>query len=175
MNYRDARPDDADALSRFARDTFVATFGHLYPSEDLSAFLADRYTPAAFRAQLEDPTRWTRLALDGDDIVGYAMVGPLRLPVDGPGLELSRLYVAERVRGAGVAAHLMAEAIEHARGSGAPALYLSVYENNERAIRFYRRYGFVEVGDYDFMVGTVRDRDILCRLDLDTTRADPSS
>lgn len=174
MRYRDGRPEDADDLSRFARDTFVGTFGHLYPPADLEAFLVDRYEPGTFRKQLQDPARWVRLALDGTDMVGYAMVGPLTLPVDGPGLELARLYVAERVRGAGVAARLMADVIDHARRQRAPALYLSVYEDNERAMRFYRRYGFEEVGEHAFMVGSVRDRDLIWRLDLERP-ANPSS
>ena len=175
MRYRDAHPDDAAALSRFARDTFVDTFGHLYPSADLEAFLLDRYTEATFRAQLLDPSRWIRLAFDGDELVGYAMVGPISLPVEGTGLELSRLYVGERVRGGGVAARLMDEVIDFARSRAAPALYLSVYEDNERARRFYRRYGFEEVGEHAFMVGRVRDRDLICRLELDPAADAPSS
>jgi len=73
------------------------------------------------------------------------------------------------VRGRGVAAALMEDAIAWARSRGAPALYLSVWENNERAQRFYRRYGFRHVGEHAFMVGRVRDRDLIWRLDLGTS------
>lgn len=166
MIYRTARPEDARALSVFARDTFVETFGHLYPPQDLKAFLWTRYSPRIQRRELRDPAIRYRLALDGDAIVGYSMVGPLRLPIQGEGLELSRLYVAPSVQGKGVAARLMDDAVEYARERGAAALYLSVYENNERAKRFYRRYGFDQVGEYDFMVGRARDRDLIWRLDL---------
>ena len=47
-------------------------------------------------------------------------------------------------QGAGVAAALMDWAVETARAAGAPALYLSVWEEGDRAIAFYRRQGFVD-------------------------------
>lgn len=166
MIYRTARLEDARALSIFARDTFVETFGHLYPPQDLAAFIWTRYSPRIQRRELRDPSIHYRLALDDDGIVGYSMVGPLRLPIEGDGLELSRLYVAPSVQGQGVAARLMEDAIAHARARGAAGLYLSVYEHNERAKRFYKRYGFEQVGEYDFMVGRARDRDLIWRMDL---------
>ena len=36
---RRATPDDAEAMSCIATDTFVETFGELYPPEDLAYFL----------------------------------------------------------------------------------------------------------------------------------------
>ena len=50
---RKATPDDADAMSRITTDTFVETFGHLYPPEDLAYFLLNSYSPAAQREMLE--------------------------------------------------------------------------------------------------------------------------
>jgi GNAT superfamily N-acetyltransferase len=94
-------------------------------------------------------------------------MGVLSMPVeDGGALELHRLYVDESVKGAGVAAALMEDAIAWARGRGATALYLSVWEHNERAQRFYRRFGFEDHGEWDFMVGGTADRDLIWRLAL---------
>ena len=45
-------------------------------------------------------------------------------------------------------------------------LYLSVFTDNHRARRFYSRYGFIEEGPYQFMVGNHADEDIVMRLDL---------
>jgi RimJ/RimL family protein N-acetyltransferase len=45
-------------------------------------------------------------------------------------------------------------------------MFLSVFIDNHRARRFYARYGFEEVGRYDFMVGTHADHDLILRLKL---------
>lgn len=166
MLYRDAEDRDAEALAAFSRDSFVATFGHLYPPEDLAAYIAAKYQPALQRGEIVDADVHYRLAFSGDALVGYCKSGPVTLPVQEAGLELHRLYVDESVKGAGVARTLMDEALAWMRGRGAAAVFLSVWENNSRAQRFYRRYGFEHIGEHGFMVGRVRDRDLIWRLGL---------
>lgn len=165
--YRDANVSDAEVLSDLARETWVSTFGDLYPPEDLSAYLIAKYGADIQRREIADRDRRYRLALRDGALVGYCMMGALDLPVDDDqGVELHRLYVAESVKGAGVAAALMQDAIDWARERGARAMYLSVWENNIRAQRFYRRFGFADHSEWDFMVGRVADRDFIWWLAL---------
>jgi len=168
FEYRDAAAVDAAALAAFARETWLATFGQLpYPPQDLRAYLSDNYGEAIQRAEIAGGDVRYRLALRDGAIVGYCMMGALVMPVeDARGVELHRLYVDESVKGAGVADALMADCIAWARGQGAHALYLSVWENNARAQRFYRRFGFEDFGEWDFMVGATADRDLIWRLAL---------
>jgi ribosomal protein S18 acetylase RimI-like enzyme len=166
--YRDAVAADAGALADFARRSWLDTFGHLpYPPEDLRNYLAENYGEAIQRAEIADAEVRYRLALRDDEIVGYCMMGVMAMPIDDvKGVELHRLYVDESVKGAGVAAALMDDCIAWARQKGASALYLSVWENNMRAQRFYRRFGFADHGEWDFMVGNTADRDLIWRLAL---------
>jgi ribosomal protein S18 acetylase RimI-like enzyme len=124
--------------------------------------------PRHWADQLRDPTFAVRLAEADGSAAGYAKLGPLRLPVETalPAIELRQLYVANPWRGAGIAVELMDWTIAEARARGAGALYLSVYSENPRAQRFYRRYGFEEVGPYQFMVGNQADEDVIMRLAL---------
>jgi ribosomal protein S18 acetylase RimI-like enzyme len=66
-------------------------------------------------------------------------------------------------RGSGIAQALMDWTFEEGRRRGSPALYLTVFVDNQRARRLYERYGFVPVGRYDFMVGSQADEDIVMR------------
>ena len=167
ISYRDAVVADALALAEFAQRTWVATFGDLYPPEDLAAYLVAKYGADIQRREIADGDTRYRLALRNHELVGYCMMGALDLPVDdNEGVELHRLYVAEGVKGAGVAAALMQDAIDWARERGARAMYLSVWENNVRAQRFYRRFGFADHSVWDFMVGRVADRDYIWWLAL---------
>jgi len=165
--YRQATDADAAALAAIARDTWVETFGTLYPPEDLAAYLTAKYGAEIQRAEIADPRTRYFLAEQDDALAGYCMVGALAMPVDdSEAVELKRLYVTEAAKGAGVAQALMDMALAWAREQGAPAIYLSVWENNERAQRFYRRYGFVDHSEWDFMVGSVADRDFIWKLNL---------
>lgn len=166
--YRAACTEDADALAAFAADTFVETFGHLYPQEDLAAYLAKSYGAPIQREELADPEMGAWLAVRDGAIVGYAQAGPMDMQAEhAPGdCELYRLYVSADAKGAGVAQSLMQCALDWARVRGAAAMWLSVWENNQRAQAFYRRYGFTHMSEHKFMVGQTADRDFIWRLEL---------
>ena len=167
ISYRDAGAADAEALGAFARATFTETFGHLYPPEDLTAYVDAKYRVDVVAAELADPEVRYVLALRDGALVGYSKLGVVDMDVDTTdALELHRLYVDASVKGAGVAKALMDDGLAWARGKGARVMYLSVWENNARAQAFYKRYGFEHVKEHKFMVGRVADRDFIWRLAL---------
>ena len=167
FTYREAIEADAEALAAFGRESWVATFGTLYPLEDLHAYLTSSFGAEIQRAQIASAGESYLLAFEGEQIVGYCRMGPVDMPVDATGaVELHRLYVHERVKGKGVAATLMDQALQWARARGAGAIYLSVWENNPRAQAFYRRYGFEDHSEWSFMVGSVADRDLIWKLTI---------
>jgi ribosomal protein S18 acetylase RimI-like enzyme len=119
------------------------------------------YMDAAFGAErqcgeIEDPAGFVLLAVEEEDIVGYAHIAP------GHGaLEIKRFYVAATRHGQGVAQMLMDAVVRCAGERGAGALWLSVWERNPRAIAFYRKAGFVETGVTTFQFGAETQRDLL--------------
>jgi GNAT superfamily N-acetyltransferase len=158
---------DAPVLERLFRESFVATFGHIYADADLTSFLADADLEA-WQEELADPALPVLLAESGGKPAGFARVGPGTLPIEKPAgaLELRQLYLLAPWQGTGVARELMAWALAEARRRAAPALYLSVYAENHRARRFYERFGFEEVGAFEFMVGNHADDERIMRLEL---------
>lgn len=167
ISYRPARVDDAPAIDRVFRESFCDTFAHLYRTEDLEAFLS-AFTQDAWRSDLGDERFSFRVAEADGQIIGYVKLGPPALPVEAKGstVELRQLYLLKQWHGLGAAKALMDWAIDEAKSRGGTELYLTVYTDNERARRLYDRYGFVEVGPYQFMVGEQADEDIIMRLAL---------
>jgi ribosomal protein S18 acetylase RimI-like enzyme len=167
MITRDATPADLPAIDSLFRESFVATFGHLYAAHDLETFLA-KFTPEAWAQEFATPGFAFRVAEDEQGVAAYLKLGPLQLPAQpqGPALELRQLYALERAKGTGAAQALTGWAIATARARGADELWLSVYIDNHRARRFYARYGFEDMGPYAFMVGDHQDEDRLMRLKL---------
>jgi GNAT superfamily N-acetyltransferase len=160
--YRDAGPADAAAVDTLFDTVFREAFGHLYRPEDLDAFLS-RLDLENWATLLGDPACSFRIAEADGSPAAYVKLGPLNLPVETtqPALLLEQLYVLRGLHGTGVAAALMDWAIARARERGASELYLTVFVDNQRARRFYDRYGFEAVGRYDFKVGSQVDEDII--------------
>lgn len=165
--YRAATPADGPELAQMAARSFTETFGSLYPASDLAHFL-DTTFGAGLPSQLDDPAYTIRLATEDDRIVGFAKLGPVAFPGDWPAgaTELHQLYVLGGWHGEGVGPALLDWAIATARAAGHSELLLSVYIDNHRARRFYDRYGFEEIGRYEYRVGETIDDDRIMRLAL---------
>lgn len=171
IHWRIAGPDDAPILAEVGADTFVETFGHLYSAEDLAAFLRI-HSEESWRGELSDPGFVVRLGEENGEPVAYAKLGPHKLPAtaNGPAIELKQFYVRQPWHGTAVARELMDWVLTEARARGINEIFLSVYTENPRAIRFYQRYGFEYVGPYHFMVGGQADEDMILRLRLQDHR-----
>lgn len=167
MNYRDATAADLPAIDALFRESFDATFGHLYAPEDQAAFFA-QFTPEAWAAEFAQHDLRFRIAEDDQGLAGFCKISDLGLPAEtsAPAMELRQLYLTGRAKGSGAAQALMEWAIEQAGARGAEEVWLSVYIDNHRARRFYERYGFADQGPYKFMVGNHADEDRLMRLTL---------
>ncbi|MFM6938558.1 MAG: GNAT family N-acetyltransferase [Aquirufa sp.] len=58
-------------------------------------------------------------------------------------LEIERIYVLQQYHGTQVGALLYEQALSIAQARKAPYIWLGVWEENPRAIRFYQTQGFV--------------------------------
>jgi len=167
FSIRRATVEDAALMSRIASETFVETFGHLYPPEDLQYFLDHSYSTAAQRNSLADPAGAMWLLEDAHGAaVGHAYAGPCGLPhADahaGDG-ELKRLYLLARAHNAGMGSQLLQAALDWLQRDGPRTLWVGVWSENLGAQRFYARHGFEKVGEYEFPVGQTRDHEFILR------------
>jgi ribosomal protein S18 acetylase RimI-like enzyme len=167
ITYRDADAADAATLDRIFDTSFCDTFAHLYRAEDLAAFRSS-FGVSDWENDLRDPRFAFRIGEVGGEPVGYVKLGRLKLPVetDRPAILLDQLYILKDHHGVGLAHGLMDWALDEARRRGAEEIYLTVFPENHRAVRFYERYGFEPAGHYDFMVGNHADQDIIMRKSL---------
>lgn len=166
LTIRRATPADAEALSRIGAETFTETFGHMYPPEDLSAFLDTAYAVEKSRADLAAPAKAVWLVEADGAVVGHALAGPCDLPhpeVTPACGELKRLYILKAHQGGGVGSRLLNETLDWLQRDGPRPLWIGVWSENFGAQRLYGRMGFEKVGEYDFIVGETRDREFILR------------
>jgi ribosomal protein S18 acetylase RimI-like enzyme len=182
---RAATPADALALALVGAATFLEAYTWMLPGADILAFCAEHQTADAYAKYLAQSTTRITLALTGAQVpVGFTLVCAPELSSDvtHPGdIELKRIYLFSRFRSSSTPVlnvqgqpipglrggqALLNAAIADARSLGAHRLLLGTNAGNQRAIAFYRRNGFVEIGTRTFVVGDQRCCDLLFALTL---------
>lgn len=170
---RRAAAGDADALALVGAATFLDTFAGVLDGADIVAHCRKQHSAEAYAQALADPAVALWLAeTAGAAPVGFAMLTPPHLPDLPPqqqragDLELKRIYLLSRFHGGGTGRRLMQHAIDEARARGAGRLLLGVYAGNARALAFYARCGYAQVGERRFQVGANTYHDAILALEL---------
>jgi GNAT superfamily N-acetyltransferase len=161
---RRATVADAAALAQLAAYTFAETFAADNKPEDIEAHLSSAYGVAQQTAEVQDPEITTLLAYSDGTLVGFAQVRRKKAPGCVKGerpVELQRFYVLRSRHGTGLGARLMQASRTAAQELGGHHLWLGVWERNARALAFYRKAGFVEVGSHVFTVGSDPQTDLV--------------
>jgi diamine N-acetyltransferase len=164
MIIRELESGDVAALAALARQTYADAFGHSFSAADLAAHLRNNLSDGYFRHAIEDDVFLG--AQRGGRLIGFVQFGAVRIavPTQSPDdQELRRLYVQAEFRGHGIGTRLMDAALAHPRLTAAARIYLDVWERNQRAQAFYRRYGFMVIGAQGFAVasGGAADQDLV--------------
>jgi ribosomal protein S18 acetylase RimI-like enzyme len=161
---RAARLDDAALLTELGASTFTETFESANTPDDFAMYMRSAFSEAIQREELADPDSTVFFAERGGETLGYVMLRERRPPASvglADALEIARLYARRSALGSGVGAALMQRALSEAAGRGKDAVWLGVWDRNERAIRFYESWGFHRSGTQPFLLGTDLQTDLV--------------
>jgi GNAT superfamily N-acetyltransferase len=172
--------DDASELAEFAARTFEETFAAENNPDDLQTHLSTNYGLEQQASELADPNVETILARENGALIAFAQVRQSPPPPcvsQASPIELHRFYVDRQAHGTGLASLLMQEVHRAAHEFGASHIWLGVWERNARAIAFYNKVKFVDIGSQFYMVGPDRqvDRVLLARVNADSPLASKDS
>ena len=156
----------APQLAQLGVTSFTEKFGHLYKPEDLNSFLKDNHTPEHYEKLIVHPGTSVWVAQSASaELIGYSVCGPCSspIPVDAknPG-ELKRLYLLPDYTRSGIGSKLMEPSMQWLE-ERYNDIFVSVYSENEQAIRFYERFGFKKIIRYYFMVGRQPDLEYIMK------------
>ncbi|MDA0243541.1 MAG: GNAT family N-acetyltransferase [Chloroflexi bacterium] len=161
---RPATPHDAQSLAQLAEETFRATFGAMNTAENMALHCQTNYSEAIQAREIANPHMLTLLCEEDGRLIGFAQLhwgeAPPCVSATHP-TEIQRFYLAQDWHGQGIAPMLMNACLAEAQQRGSDVVWLGVWEHNPRAISFYQKCGFVEVGDHVFPVGHDPQRDIV--------------
>ena len=161
---RKANSSDARKLSQLAEATFREAFAAMNTAENVDHHCRTSYSEPIQAAELSRADMVTLLSESEGSVSGFAQLrwkgAPVAVQAESPG-EIQRFYVVAGWHGKGVARNLMDACIEEMRGRGSDVAWLGVWEHNPRAIAFYKKCGFAEVGEHTFLLGNDPQRDIV--------------
>jgi len=164
INIRVASLSDAPMLTRLMRQAFAQAYASCTRPADLEAHMEANFTEERQRAELEKPQAATLLAKAHSQFIGYAQWTPGPPPAcvrAKQTVQLQRLYVLKPYWGTGVAHRLMKSCLTYLSDSSYRTVWLSCWTQNERALEFYRKWGFRRSGTEPFFVGSDRQTDFI--------------
>lgn len=164
--------DELDQLQDISKATFYETFASANTEENMNKYLNEGFSVNRLTNEINDKnTEFYFASIDGK-VIGYLKLNfgqsQTELQNDNS-IEIERIYVLKEYHGKSVGQYLYNKALSVAQHKQADYVWLGVWEQNPRAISFYKKNGFVEFDKHIFKLGDEEQTDIMMRLKLTTS------
>ncbi|MEL4309091.1 GNAT family N-acetyltransferase [Joostella sp. CR20] len=169
MEIRKANVQDVEKLKEIGKLTFAETFSSENSEENMNEYLENGFSTKKLTAELTDQNAEFYFAELNEKTIGYLKVnvGQSQTEIkDKNALEIERIYVLKEFHGKKVGQILYDKAIELAKEKNVKYVWLGVWEQNPRAIRFYEKNGFKAFDKHIFKLGNDEQTDIMMKLKL---------
>ncbi len=160
---------DIDQLQKIGRQTFQETFSESNSEENMKSYLEEGFSKEKLIGELNDKNSEFYFATLDDVVIGYLKInfGESQTELkDSKALEIERIYVSKEFHGKSVGQLLYDKAIQIAKQKSVAYIWLGVWEENLRAISFYKKNGFIEFDKHIFKLGNDEQTDIMMKLKL---------
>lgn len=169
MNIRTAKISDLNILKEIGKRTFIETFASENSSKNMTEYLESAFTTEKLMSELTNMNSEFYFAEMEGEVVGYLKVNfndsQTELKVSNA-LEIERIYVLKEFHSKKVGQLLYDKAIEIAKNKNLKNVWLGVWEQNPRAIRFYEKNGFKVFDKHIFKLGEDEQTDIMMKLEI---------
>lgn len=164
LTIRQCTPDDIDILKALCRTTFWETFGADNTEENLEAMFEESFNDAVLKKEILDEHSHICLLFFDNEAAAFIKVNDHKSQTEDMGteyVELQRIYILQKYQGKGLGRVLMDKVHDIAQSYGRKKIWLGVWEHNQKAIDFYKKFGFEITGDHSFFVGDDEQRDYI--------------
>lgn len=161
--------NELEQLQKIGRQTFQETFSASNSEENMRIYLEEGFSNEKLTAELNDINSEFYFAKFNDEVIGYLKLnfGASQTELkDKKALEIERIYVTKEFHGKKIGQLLYNKAIEVAKLKNVEYVWLGVWEENLRALNFYKKNGFVEFNKHIFKLGNDEQTDLMMKLIL---------
>lgn len=160
---------DIEALQQVGRQTFSETFSGNNSEENMIKYLEEGFAFGKLEDEIGKAGSQFYFAVLKDEVIGYLKLNTGNSQTElreDKSLEIERIYVLQAHQGKKVGQLLYDQAIAVAREINAEYMWLGVWEQNPKAIGFYKKNGFVEFDKHIFMLGDDEQTDIMMKKNM---------
>ncbi|HMQ67748.1 MAG TPA: GNAT family N-acetyltransferase [Ignavibacteria bacterium] len=158
---------DLEKIRKIGIYTIIETFALSNEDENTEKYLSESFDPEKVLKELTNPDSEFFLAESDNKVIGYLKINFNKAQSDlndPDSLEIERIYVYKEYHGKGIGKILFDKALETALRNKLNYIWLGVWENNHRAIAFYKKSGFIEFDKHIFRYGNDDQTDLLMKL-----------
>ncbi|MEY3420113.1 MAG: hypothetical protein RIR48_393 [Bacteroidota bacterium] len=169
INIQRVTKDDIYSLQKLGTQTFYESFSAGNTEDNISKYLEEGFSINKLTDELDNVNSEFYFATFDNKIIGYLKLnfGQSQTEMkEDNALEIERIYVLKAYHGKNVGQVLLEKSIHIARQKGLDFIWLGVWEENSRAIHFYKKNGFVEFDKHIFKLGNDMQTDIMMKLKL---------
>lgn len=155
VSFERADKSQAHLLSEIAALTFTESHGRSAKPEDINHFITEKYNPETFTAELINTKNNYYLVYYQNRLAGFSNI-IYNFPYADSKIEniakLERIYILKEFYDLKLGYHLFEFNSNLARTNDQKGIWLFVWKENERAIKFYKKNGFEVIGHFDFKI-----------------------
>ena len=169
IEIRQATSKDINQLQSIGKQTFVESFSMDNSAGDMKAYLEKAFSIEKLKMELTNQNSEFYFALLCNAVIGYLKVnfGLAQTEIMSENsLEIERVYVQNEFHGKKVGQMLYEKAMAVSKRKKADYIWLGVWEENPRAIRFYEKNGFAAFDKRIFKLGYDDQTDLMMKLQL---------
>lgn len=161
--------NDLDQLQEIGKQTFYEKFSSANTEENMKKYLDECFSVEKLTDEINDKDSEFYFSMLDHNVIGYLKInfGQSQTELkDEKALEIERIYVLKEFQGKHVGQLLFDKAIQISKQKKVDYVWLGVWEENPRAINFYKKNGFIGFGKHVFKLGDDEQTDILMKLKL---------
>lgn len=150
MNHIDIKEvtiSDLLQLQYISKRTFFEAFSDVNTEENMAKYLEEGFSLERLTEELNNADSEFYFALIDDNIVGYLKLNSGQSQTDlkdDHSLEIERIYVLPEFHGKKIGQLFYEKAVQIAMQKNVDYIWLGVWEENHKALKFYSKNGFVE-------------------------------
>ena len=155
ITIRKATEKDIHLLASLSVEAFMPAHGHSSPEEDITSYIKANFSIENFKKEIANPAFEYYLLYHTTKVAGFSKVifnTPSKHVVNNQVTKMERLYLLKEFYGLHLGAKLMNFNSELAKTNHQNGIWLEVWTENFRAIKFYKKAGFKIVGQANFTV-----------------------